>query len=270
MKKLMKKLVDNPKVKTKVLTGAGLALTGTTVYLVAKQTPKISVMMEDRRNELEVEELNKIEEIKVRMKGYALPIATGIAAGACFVLSDYISGVRLAKAVSAGMAAEKALIDYQMKPGFIDKAEDILVDQTTESIKEKRERRKKSIEVNDELKTKVKENPNLILTWVDCQSNQTFKASYFDIVDAIQNINDKLMQGDHVTQNDIYDFINESIGSESLNYIDGGYERGIDYRFDGMMERNFITNIDYDGKFVEKGEVYTLLKYEVNPLCSNC
>lgn len=269
MRKFVRKMVDNPKVKTKVITGIGIGFGLTTCYLVSRQAPKVSILMEDRRNDLDVEELTKFEEIKVRLKAYALPIATGVAACTCFVLSDYIAGVRLAEMGAAAVAAENALLEYQMRPSIIDDAKTVLVGQTAEEIKERREKRKKAIESNAELKEKIKNNPNTLITFVDCQSNQVFHATYADVRDAVQDINDMLLEGEFVSVNDFYDSLNESLGQNALNHIDGGYERGFDYRFDGRLMPDYQTTIDYDGKYVEKGEIYCMLKYEASPLCSS-
>lgn len=98
-----------------LLTGTGLALGATTVVLVAKKSPEAKKRKEKALIKAQAEGKTKlattVDVVKAVAPVYALPIATGLAAGGCIIASDIVVNKRLTTAtrdlaaVTAGYAA---------------------------------------------------------------------------------------------------------------------------------------------------------------------
>jgi hypothetical protein len=120
-----------------------MGITGmiTTTVLAVKATPKALLLMEEKKNELDVETLTTAEIVKTTWKCYIPAAASGTVAIACLVGSNSVNARRNAALATAYKLSETALSEYR--------------DSVIETIGEKKEKT-----VRDKVSDKqVKENP---------------------------------------------------------------------------------------------------------------
>lgn len=124
-----------------ILIGVGIAGMITTTVLAVKATPKALSLMEEKKQELDVEKLTPIETVKTTWKCYAPAAITGAVSIACIVGSHSVSARRKAALATAYKLSESAFSDYREK--------------TMETIGEKKEKA-----IRDKVSEKqVQENP---------------------------------------------------------------------------------------------------------------
>lgn len=241
-----------------ILMGVGIAGFIGTCTLFVKETPKVNLMLTDERNE-KGDELTKLETAKVGIKGYWPALTMAAVSIACFVTGNFINYKRNLALASAFALSEKALLEYQ---SMTDDKIDIL----EKSIERGKKRRKKKAKdaKNDEKTAEIPENlknSNDCDVWfVDCQSGQGFFCDMLKVQTAVLMVNDDLMDGDTVTLNTLYDYLNSEIGSDILTHIDLGDENGWDYHFDGKLIMHYEPQID------KKGKPYIKLQYNTIPI----
>mgnify|MGYP001151712592 CR=1 FL=1 len=109
-----------------ILTGIGVAGMGTTTILAVKATPKACLLVNDRKDELEVEKLPATELVKTTWKCYIPAAVTCGASIACLVGASSVNFKRNAALATAYKLSEAALSEYK--------------DAVIETIGEKKER----------------------------------------------------------------------------------------------------------------------------------
>lgn len=124
-----------------ILMGIGIAGMITTTVLAVKATPKAILLIEDRKDELEVETLTPIETIKTTWKCYIPAAVSGTMSIACLIGSNSVNARRNAALATAYKLSETAFAEYR--------------DGVVETIGEKKEKT-----VRDKVSEKqIKENP---------------------------------------------------------------------------------------------------------------
>ena len=124
-----------------ILMGIGIAGMITTTVLAVKATPKAILLIEDRKDELEVESLTPIETVKTTWKCYIPAAVTGTVSIACLIGSNSVNARRNAALATAYKLSETAFVEYR--------------DGVVETIGEKKEKT-----VRDKVSEKqIKENP---------------------------------------------------------------------------------------------------------------
>lgn len=124
-----------------ILIGIGIAGMLTTTVLAVKATPKAMRLMEEKKEELEVEELAPIEVVKTTWKCYVPAAVSGAVSVACLIGSHSVNARRNAALATAYKLSESALTEYKEK--------------VVETIGEKKER-----SIQDKVSEKqVKDNP---------------------------------------------------------------------------------------------------------------
>lgn len=96
-----------------ILIGLGIAGMLTTTVLAVKATPKALQLMEDRKEELEVEKLPPVEIVKATWKCYIPAAISGAVSIACIVGSNSVNAKRNAALAAAYKLSETALVEYQ-------------------------------------------------------------------------------------------------------------------------------------------------------------
>lgn len=124
-----------------ILMGIGITGMITTTVLAVKATPKAVELMEDRRYELETDELTPLEIIKTTWKCYIPAAVTGAASVACLIGSNSANAKRNAALATAYKLSETAYAEYRNK--------------VVETIGDKKEKTIKDKISED----KIKENP---------------------------------------------------------------------------------------------------------------
>jgi hypothetical protein len=124
-----------------ILVGFGIAGMVTTVVLAVKATPKALHLIEEKKEELEVDELTPVEVVKTTWKCYVPAAISGVASAAFIIGSNSVNAKRNAALATAYKLSETALTEYR--------------DAVIETVGEKKEKT-----VQDKLAEKhVKDNP---------------------------------------------------------------------------------------------------------------
>lgn len=215
-----------------ILTGIGVAGMITTTILAVKATPKACLLIDDRKDELEVEKLPATELIKTTWKCYIPAAVTGGASIACLVGASSVNFKRNAALATAYKLSEAALSEYK--------------DAVLETIGEKKERT-----VRDKVaERRLKENPvtknEVIITGngttlcYDPVGNSYFKSSIQQIESAKNKLNARMLSENYVSLNDFYDEL--GIGPTKL-----GEDLGWDIYKDGLIDIAFSSQLAEDG-----------------------
>lgn len=124
-----------------ILMGIGIAGMITTTVLAVKATPKAILLIEDKKDELEVESLTPVETVKATWKCYIPAAISGTMSIACLIGSNSVNARRNAALATAYKLSETAFAEYR--------------DGVIETIGEKKEKT-----VRDKVSEKqIKENP---------------------------------------------------------------------------------------------------------------
>lgn len=98
-----------------ILMGLGIAGAITTTVLAVKATPKALRLIDERKEELEVEKLTPVETVKTTWKCYIPAVVTGATSIACLIGSHSVSARRTAALATAYKLSESAFTDYREK-----------------------------------------------------------------------------------------------------------------------------------------------------------
>lgn len=214
-----------------ILTGIGIAGMITTTVLAVKATPKAMRLLEDRKCDLEEDELPATEVIKTTWKCYIPAAVTCALSLSCLIGASSVSLKRNAALATAYKLSETALIDYR--------------DKVVETIGEKKEK-----EVREKVaKEKVTRDPitkkEIIITskgttiCYDVISGRYFKSDMETLRRAENTINKMLINQMYISLNEFYDEI-------GLDHLKNGYELGWNIG-KGLVEFDFSSTITDDG-----------------------
>ena len=201
-----------------ILIGLGVAgLLGTTV-LAVRETPKVLKLLENKKNELDVEKLSIKDTVKTVWKNYIPCAVLAVTSVACIVGASNISARRNAALAAAYAIGNKAFSDYK------EEVINLLGEEKEKEIKER---------VADKL---LKENPvtskEVIITdnnehlCYDEITGRYFKSSQNKIKEAQNVINDRLRDELWVSLNDLYYELclpNVRVGDDLGWNVDDGY-----------------------------------------------
>lgn len=124
-----------------ILMGIGIAGMITTTVLAVKATPKAIQLMDEKKDELEVDALAPVDVIKSTWKCYIPAAVTGAVSVGCLIGSNSVNSKRNAALATAYKLSETAFAEYRSK--------------VVETIGEKKEK-----VVKDKIsEDKIKENP---------------------------------------------------------------------------------------------------------------
>ena len=182
-----------------------MGITGmiTTTVLAVKATPKALSLMEEKKNELEVDTLTPIETVKTTWKCYTPAVITGAVSVACLVGANSVNARRHAALATAYKLSETAFTEYR--------------ESVSETIGEKKEKT-----VRDKMSEKqIKETPinktEVIVTGkgqtlcFDPLSHRYFYSSIDKLNRAANKLNYEIntspFANDGVTLNDFYNEI---------------------------------------------------------------
>lgn len=186
-----------------ILIGIGVTGMVATTVMAVKATPKALRLVEEKKQELEVDALTPVETIKATWKCYVPAAVTGVTSIACIIGSNSVNAKRNAALATAYKLSETAFSEYR--------------DKTLETIGEKKER-----VIRDKISEKqLQENPvnktDIIVTGkgqtlcFDPFSHRYFYSSLDKINRAANKLNYKINTSpffnDGVTLNDFYDEI---------------------------------------------------------------
>ena len=98
-----------------ILMGIGITGMITTTILAVKATPKALILLEEKKDELEVDSLTPVETVKTTWKCYVPAAITGVASVACLIGSNSVNVKRNAALATAYKLSETAFAEYRDK-----------------------------------------------------------------------------------------------------------------------------------------------------------
>lgn len=215
-----------------ILTGIGVAGMVTSTVLAVKATPKACLLINDRKDELEVEKLPVTELIKTTWKCYIPAVVTCGASIACLVGASSVNFKRNAALATAYKLSEAALSEYK--------------DAVIETIGEKKEQSVRDKVAEERLKKNPVSKSEVIVTGngttlcYDPVGNSYFKSSIQQIESAKNKLNARMLSENYVSLNDFYDEL--GIGPTKL-----GDDLGWDIYKDGLIDIAFSSRLAEDG-----------------------
>lgn len=124
-----------------ILMAMGITGMVTTTVLAVRATPKAIMLIDEAKNELEVDTLTPVETVKATWKCYIPAVCTGVVSVACLIGSNSVNAKRNAALATAYKLSETAFSEYR--------------DKVVETFGEKKEKTVKD-KISEE---KIKENP---------------------------------------------------------------------------------------------------------------
>lgn len=215
-----------------ILTGIGVAGMVTTTILAVKATPKACLLVNDRKDELEVEKLPATELVKTTWKCYIPAAVTCGASIACLVGASSVNFKRNAALATAYKLSEAALSEYK--------------DAVIETIGEKKEQAVRDKVAEERLKKNPVTKNEVIITGngttlcYDPVGNSYFKSNIQQIESAKNKLNARMLSENYVSLNDFYDEL--GIGPTKL-----GEDLGWDIYKDGLIDIAFSSQLAEDG-----------------------
>lgn len=214
-----------------ILTGLGITGMITTTVLAVRATPKALLLIDNKKEELDVDELSVIETVKTTWKCYIPAAVTGTVSAACLIGASSVHCKRNAALATAYSLSRSALAEYR--------------DKVVETISEKKEnaiREKVSLE-------KIEKNPlsknEIIITekgdtlCYDSVSGRYFKSDIETIKRAINEVNRTMTYDNYISLSEFYDEI-----GLSHTYVSDELGWNLD---DGLLDINFGSHIAEDG-----------------------
>jgi hypothetical protein len=232
-----------------ILTGIGIAGMMTTTVLAVKATPKALMLIEEKKQDENVDKLTVIDTVKVTWKCYIPAAVTCVASTACLIGANSVHARRGAALATAYKLSETALAEYREK--------------VVETIGEKKEQA-----VREKVAEKqVKENPvsksDIIVTgngdtrFFDPLSGRHFSSSVEKVKKAENELNKRMLHSicGCASLNEFYDEleiprtdVGDILGWNTDNLIDICIRAQVDD--DGqpsiVLDHNVRPEYDYD------------------------
>lgn len=212
-----------------ILTGIGIAGMITTTIMAVRATPKALALIEDKKSELDTDELTKVETVKAAWSCYIPAAVVGSISVFCLIGASSTNLRRNAALATAYTLSESTLKEYQEK--------------VVETIGEKKEQSiRDSVSKNKMVKNPVRE---VIITenggntiCYDVVSGRYFKSDRDKIAKVVNELNRQMRDEMYITLNDFY----YELGLDGIKIgdmlgwsIDKGY---IDLAFSSQLDAN--------------------------------
>lgn len=228
-----------------ILTGIGITGLLSTTVLAVKATPKALRLIDEKKEEMDTDELTNTEVVKTCWKCYIPAAVTASVSVACLIGANSVNSKRNAVLATAYKLSESAFSEYKEK--------------VIETIGEKKEE-----EVRDKIaKGRIEQNPvknnEVIITGkgdvlcYDIVSGRYFKSDVDKIRKAENALNKKLMNDMYCSLNEFYDLI-------GLPFTQMGFELGWNVN-DSLVEIEFSTQLSEDDT------PCVVIQYSVLPKC---
>ena len=214
-----------------ILTGIGIAGMVTTTVMAVRATPKALILIEERKEEIDVDKLTPIELIKTTWTCYIPAAITGGLSIICLIGASSVNTRRNAALATAYTLSESALKEYQGK--------------VIETIGEKKEQSVRDAIAKDRIDKNPVSSREVIITekgntlCYDAVSGRYFKSDIDKLKKAEIELNRRMRDEMYISLNEFY----YEIG---LNPISIGDDLGwnIDH---GYIELSFSSQLTDDG-----------------------
>ena len=225
-----------------ILTGLGIAGMIISIGLAVKATPKALDSIEDKKVELEADELTVKETVQATWKHYIPTVVTAAASTACIIGANSVHSKRNAALATAYKLSETALSEYQ------NKVVEVVGEEKEREIREKMV--KESTENHPVGKVYISSSEGVL--YRDSYSGREFRANPNAIDRAVNKINMQMRNEMYASVNDWYSLL------------------GLDYTTLGDVEGWNIDcgDIDLKGPYAyvnDHGEAYILLEFDRPP-----
>lgn len=226
-----------------ILTGIGIAGMITTTILAVKATPKALYLLEDRKDELEVDKLPVLEVVKTAWKPYVPTVLSGVFSISCIIGAQSVNVKRNAALATAYKLSEEGFALYKQKviETLGEKKEGNIQDKVDREIVERN-----PIGSNEIFMT---EKGNTLC--YDGVSGRYFKSDIEAIKKALNIINRNMTYDNYVSLSDFYDEIGLSHTSVS-DYLGWNLDDG-------------LVTIHFGSQISEDGEPCIVLDYHIVP-----
>lgn len=210
----------------------GCGVLGMTVAAIdaIRVTPKALVLLEEKKEELDVDELKPKEIIETTWKCYILPVVVGVASATCILGASKTNWKKKTAMATAYTITETRLSDYQKK------AVELLGDEGEKQIRDAISKEK--VEHNPVQNVIIKDTTgeNVCYDTISCRY---FKSDKETIRKIVNDLNYQLTTEGYVSLNDLYFELGldpSSIG-ESLGWL-------LEY---GPIDIDFSSHLDANG-----------------------
>jgi hypothetical protein len=229
---------------SEILTGIGIAGMVTTTVMAVRATPKALILIEERKEEIDVDKLTPIELIKATWTCYIPAAITGGLSIICLIGASSVNTRRNAALATAYTLSESALKEYQGK--------------VIETIGEKKEQSVRDAIAKDRIDKNPVSSREVIITekgntlCYDAISGRYFKSDIDKLKKAEIELNRRMRDEMYISLNEFY----YEIG---LNPISIGDDLGwnIDH---GYIELSFSSQLTDDGN------PCLVIDYQVTPI----
>lgn len=226
-----------------ILMSIGIAGMVTTAVLTGKASVKASKLIEEKKEELQVDKLTPVDTVKTTWKCFAPAVATGIASTACLIGSHSVSARRTAALATAYKISETALAEYK--------------DAVIETIGEKKEELVRDNVAKKQIEKNPVANKEVIVTnkgntlCLDTLSGRYFRTDIDKVKATVNDINRRMVYDHYISLNDFY----AEIGLEETRL---GELLGWSLD-DGLIE------LDFSAQVTQYDEPCLVLNYSVAP-----
>ena len=231
-----------------ILTGIGIAGMITTTIMAVRATPKALILIEERKEEIDVDKLTPIELIKTTWKCYIPAAITGGLSIICLIGASSVNARRNTALATAYTLSESALKEYQEK--------------VIETIGEKKEQTVRDAIAKDRIDKNPVSSREVIITekgntlCYDTISGRYFKSDIDKLKKAENELNRRMRDEMYISLNEFY----YEIG---LNSISIGDDLG--WNIDrGYIELNFSSQLSDDGNPCLVIDYQVAPRYEYN------
>ena len=214
-----------------ILTGIGIAGMITTTVLAVKATPKALRLIEEKKQEENVDKLTPSETVKATWKCYIPAVVTGVASTACLIGASSVNARRTAALATAYKLSETALTEYREK--------------VVETVGEKKEQIIREKIDKDRIENNPVNTREVIITakgdtlCYDAISGRYFKSDIDQIKRSINILNRRLLTEMYISLNELYDELD-------LDHIEVGDSLGWNID-DGLIDLYFSSQLAKDG-----------------------
>lgn len=229
---------------SEILTLLGIGLGASTVFLAVKKTPEALKDIEEKKEELNVDELTPVETVQATWKNYIPAAMTGCASVICLIGANSVNAKRNAALATAYTLSEAARKEYRNK--------------VIETIGEKKEGEVREKIAKDRLEDHKKSNNTQVIVTekgsvkcLDSHSGRMFTTSVHALQKAEIKVNNQLRNDFYVSLNEFYDEI-------GLDRTRGGDDLGWNMN-DGYVEISLSAILDEDD------EPCLVLDYNIAP-----
>lgn len=216
-----------------ILTGLGIAGMVTTVILAVTATPKAMKLIEEKKEELEVDELTKTETVKAAWKPYIPAAVTFGTSVICIVCASSVNFRRNNALAAAYTLSESARKEYRKK--------------VIDTIGEKEEETVRDAIIKDRLNNDPPNEEDIIVTGngnvrcYDVWSDHYFYSDMNSIKKVINELNRQLLNNMYIGLNELY----SELGFDRMPRMGDRLGWNLDK---GLIEVEFSSQLDDNGK----------------------